>query len=108
MRLTVRKSVTFGILIIFAGYAVASYGVVLLRGYNIPWSRWINPLNPWTWQEGTGGPIPPGQVFPGQGTLTSFAGTGSTSGPAQSKNTAVAATGAPAVSVGAAGGGFGR
>jgi len=43
---------TAGLVIIFAGYAITSYGVVLLRGYNIPWKQWINPLNPWSWQTG--------------------------------------------------------
>jgi hypothetical protein len=56
--------VTAGIIVIFAGYAIASYGIVLLRGYDIPWRRWINPLDPWTWPSGAVPTIPAGQVFP--------------------------------------------
>ena len=40
---------TAGIVVIFAGYSVASYGVILVKGWDVPWRRWVNPLNPWTW-----------------------------------------------------------
>lgn len=40
---------TAGLLVMFAGYTVGSYGLVLLRGWDIPFRRWVNPLNPWTW-----------------------------------------------------------
>lgn len=55
---------TAAILVVFAGYTVASYGVVLLRDYDIPWRRWINPLDPWTWPEGKPPAIPATQIFP--------------------------------------------
>jgi hypothetical protein len=55
---------TAGILIIFAGYTIASYGAVLLKGYDIPFSRWVNPLNPWTWPSGKVPIAPATQVFP--------------------------------------------
>ncbi len=55
---------TAGIIAIFAGYTVVSYGVVLLRGYDIPWSRWINPLDPWAWPAGPVPKIPKTSVFP--------------------------------------------
>lgn len=55
---------TIGILTIFAGYTIASYGVVLLRGYDIHWTRWINPLNPWRWPAGPVPHAPPTVVFP--------------------------------------------
>ena len=54
---------TAGIILVFAGYAVASWGVCLLRDYDVPWSRWINPLDPWTWPAKVPR-IPPTQVFP--------------------------------------------
>jgi hypothetical protein len=57
--------VTASILVLFAGYTVASYGVVLLKGYDVPWRNWVNPLKPYTWP--TSGSIPqasPTQVFP--------------------------------------------
>jgi hypothetical protein len=103
-----RKSMTAAILVVFAGYAVASYGYVLLRGWDISWKQWIDPLDAYVWA-GTPGFIPAGQVFPNQATLAVAAVTaGAPSTPAQSKNPGVAATGAPANSVGAVGGGFGR
>jgi hypothetical protein len=57
---------TIGMVVIFAGYAVASYGVVLVRGYDIPWRRWVNPLDAWDWPA-KGQPIakiPPTQLWP--------------------------------------------
>jgi hypothetical protein len=55
---------TAGIIIIFAGYTVASYGICLLRDYNIPWKQWINPLDPWQWGNMSDHKIPRSQVFP--------------------------------------------
>jgi len=55
---------TAGIIAFFIGYTVASYGVVLLKDYDIPWTRWINPVNPWTWPGGDPPRIPPSRVFP--------------------------------------------
>ena len=79
-----RKSTTFGILILFAGYAVASYGYVLIRGWDIPVRSWFDPLHAWSWQQGIT-PIPQGQVFPGGVTPSQAGGGGgqsSTSGQA--------------------------
>ena len=58
------KGLTAGLVVIMAGYAIASYGVVLLRGYDIRWSSWINPLNPYVWPAGPVPNVPPTQVFP--------------------------------------------
>jgi hypothetical protein len=60
----VSKSATAGIIILFIGYAVTSYGVVLLMGWNVPWRSWIDPLHPYRWPAGGATPIPAGQVFP--------------------------------------------
>jgi hypothetical protein len=59
----VSKSATAGILILFAGYAVTSYGVVLLKGWNVPWRSWIDPLHPYRWPPAGPGQIK-GRVFP--------------------------------------------
>ena len=65
-----RKSMTAGILVMFLGYAVASYGYVLLQGWDVPWRGWIDPLHAYQWPAGgVPGPIPAGQVFPNQGAL---------------------------------------
>lgn len=58
---------TAGILIVFAGYTIASYGVVLLKGYNITLKQWIDPLDPYVWPKGAIPTVPPGQTFPGSG-----------------------------------------
>lgn len=44
---------------LWAGYAVASWGYILLKGYNITFRQWVSPLNPYT------GPWPPAKVPPG-------------------------------------------
>jgi hypothetical protein len=54
---------TAGILLIFAGYTVVSYGVCLLRDYDIPWKQWINPLDPWKWPA-TVPRIPASRILP--------------------------------------------
>ena len=46
--------ITFGMGLVFAGYAVGSWGYVLVKGYNITFREWFSPLNPWSWP-------PPGQ-----------------------------------------------
>jgi hypothetical protein len=56
--------VTIGILAIFAGYTVASYGVCMLRDYDIPWKAWINPLSPWAWPAGAVPKIPATRLWP--------------------------------------------
>jgi hypothetical protein len=59
------KSATLGIIVVFAGYAVASYGVVLLRGWNISFRAWVDPLHAYTWPADGSPPlpIPQTQVF---------------------------------------------
>jgi hypothetical protein len=52
--------------VIWAGYAVTSYGWILLRGWDIPFREWVSPLHPYTWPSGKQNPptVPAGQVFP--------------------------------------------
>lgn len=58
---------TAGIVVVFAGYAIATYGIVLLRGYDITPRQWIDPLHPWTWPaKGADIPkVPATQLWPG-------------------------------------------
>jgi hypothetical protein len=60
------KSMTAAILVVFTGYAVASYGYVLLRGWDITFKQWINPLDAFSWSgfDPTTDLVPSGQVFP--------------------------------------------
>lgn len=62
---------------IFAGYSVAGYGWILLRGYDIPLRSWMSPLRPYTWPSGTPPTIPDTQLFP---TSTAASTASSTSG----------------------------
>lgn len=64
-----------GILLLLGGYAVGSYGYVLIKGYNITAREWFSPLNPYTWPAtGTSIPrVPKGHIFP-----TSSAASGAT------------------------------
>lgn len=69
--------------IIIAGavgwYTVASYGWVLLKGYDIPFTEWISPLNPYQWPgKGPVQTIPAGKLFPSKKTAASTASTGGT------------------------------
>ena len=55
-----------GIGIIFAGYAVGSWGYVLVKGWNITLREWVSPLHPYQWPaSGSPPPVPPNRVFPG-------------------------------------------
>jgi hypothetical protein len=60
------RSTTIAILIMFAGYTIGTYGIVLLRDYNITWKQWINPLNPWIWSNPVPR-IPAGKLWPSPG-----------------------------------------
>jgi hypothetical protein len=64
------------ILVIFAGYTISSYGVVLVKGWDISWKTWINPLDAYQWPSGGVPAVPQGQVLPG----VEAAGTGAAAG----------------------------
>jgi hypothetical protein len=54
------------IVVMFAGYTIGSYGWILIKGYDVPWRRWVNPLDPWTWPKGADIPkVPAGHLLPG-------------------------------------------
>ena len=55
---------TIPMIVMFTGYTVGSYGRVLLKGWNISFGSWVNPLNPYQWPSGGPDFIPPGQLFP--------------------------------------------
>jgi hypothetical protein len=65
---------TFAILVVFGGYTVASYGWILLQGYDITFKQWIDPLHPLTTWPAKGS-VTAGSVFPtGAAATTSAAG----------------------------------
>lgn len=69
-----------GMVLLWAGYGVASWGYVLNKGYNISLRQWFSPIHPWTGDISKAGPIPPGRLFPGKGA----------SGPQNSQNAGAA------------------
>jgi hypothetical protein len=52
--------------ILWGGYALGSWGFILIKGWNITFKEWINPLHPYQWPGGGGNPekIPQGKVWP--------------------------------------------
>jgi hypothetical protein len=64
---------TAGVIIAFLGYTISSYGLVLLRDWDIPFRQWVNPLNGYQYPaKGTAIPtIPLGQLFPSSATAAS-------------------------------------
>ena len=58
---------TAAILAVFAGYAIGSYGVVLVKGWDVPWKQWINPLDPWQWPSGAVPKAPGTTILPAGG-----------------------------------------
>lgn len=67
------RSTTVSLLVIFVAYTIASYGVVLLRGYDVPWKQWIDPLDPYQWPANVPH-IPPTQIFPSPAASAAAAG----------------------------------
>jgi hypothetical protein len=85
--------------VIWAGYGVASYGWVMLKGYNVPAAKWFTPVGTFQWSSDPGF-VPKGKVFPGQapgsGSGNTTSGTTSTA-PAPSQGSGVAAGAAGAL-----------
>ncbi len=68
-----------GMAFVFAGYSVSSYGVILLKGWDIPFRSWMSPLNPWQWPAGGAVPlIPDTKLFPTSASTAASSGTSST------------------------------
>lgn len=53
-----------GMVLLWAGYGVASWGYVLNKGYNISLRQWFSPIHPWTGDIAKAGMIPKGKLFP--------------------------------------------
>ena len=51
------------------GYSVASWGYFLVKGYDVKFTDWINPVHPYKGNPADAGTIPPYQVIP-TGTVT--------------------------------------
>jgi hypothetical protein len=53
-----------GMVLGLAGYGVASWGYLLVKGENITLREWFSPLHPFTGPLDGNGKIPSGSVFP--------------------------------------------
>jgi hypothetical protein len=77
--------IAVGVLGGWFGYAVLTYGYVLIKGWDIPWSQWVTPFNPYTWPKPPATPplIPDDKLLPSSATSTagSTGGTLSRQGP---------------------------
>ena len=56
-----------GFALLWGGYDVMTWGYVLIRGWNIKFLTWSNPIHPYIWpKDGTNPPlIPQGRTWPG-------------------------------------------
>ena len=54
----------FGFGLVWFGYSLASYGYFLVRGYDVKFSDWLNPVHPYPGNPSKAGPIPKSQIFP--------------------------------------------
>jgi hypothetical protein len=54
-----------GMVITFVGYGIATYGFLMVKGYNITFKEWFSPLHPFQGALDSKGFVPQGQLFPG-------------------------------------------
>ena len=66
-----------GMLLVFTGYGVGSWGWLLVKGENITLREWFSPLHPYTGPLDGNGKVPQGSIFP-TSKKGSGAGTGTT------------------------------
>ena len=45
-------------------YGAGTWGWCLVKGYNITFAEWFNPLHPYQWPKGGPAMVPAGSVFP--------------------------------------------
>lgn len=62
--------IAVGVLGGWFGYAVLTYGYILIKGWDIPWSSWAGPVNPYTWPKPPATPplIPDDKLLPSSST----------------------------------------
>lgn len=53
-----------GMMLMFAGYGVGSWGYLLVRGDNITLREWFSPLTPFTGPLDANGKVPQGSLLP--------------------------------------------
>ena len=59
-----------GMLVLWAGYGLGSWGYCLVKGWDVPLGSWFSPLSPYQWPKSGDPPIIPStQVFPSAAAL---------------------------------------
>lgn len=53
-----------GMVLVWAGYGVGSWGWLLVKGENITLREWFSPLHPFTGPLDSNGKVPQGSIFP--------------------------------------------
>lgn len=54
-----------GFVVVYAGYGLASWGYLVIKGQNVPFGAWMRPgRGVWDWSAGAAPPIPDTQVWP--------------------------------------------
>lgn len=53
-----------GMILGFAGYGLATWGFILVKGENITLREWFSPLHPFTGALDSNGKVPKGSIFP--------------------------------------------
>jgi hypothetical protein len=71
------------------GYALTSWGYCLVRGYNVKFTDWINPVHPYSGAWPPPQNIPAGDLLPGQQVAQQAAATTTTTSGAASHPPAV-------------------
>lgn len=80
--------------LVWAGYAVSSWGYVLVKGWDISLREWVSPLHPYRFS-GTPAKLPDTVILPGQSSATS-GGAAEASGAAGGGAAGEAGLGSPA------------
>jgi hypothetical protein len=100
------RSATIAALTLFASYAFISFGIILIRGWNVSFNQWVNPLQGYAWPSDGSDPlcIPAGQLWPDGSGGIQCGGTTSTSTAATRPPTSVnPAKGTPTNTIGGKG-----
>lgn len=63
--------------LVFVGYGVASWGYILVKGWNVTLREWFSPLHPWSGPLDKNGKVPKGSIFPTPGKGSSGSAGGS-------------------------------
>lgn len=52
-------------LVVWGGYGLTTWGWILVKGYDVSFAQWFNPVKRFEWPQGKPPMIPANQIFPG-------------------------------------------